>query len=96
MRNAFGPDWQELFEEFEWEPFAAASIGQVHKAVYQGKPWAVKVQYPGVAESIDSDLYNLKQLISWIKVLPEGANPEVLIQHIKADLSEECDYIKEA
>ena len=96
MRNAFGPDWENQFEEFDWEPFAAASIGQVHKAVYKGIPCAIKVQYPGVAESIDADLSNLRRLISYTKIFPEGVNPDVLIQHIKADLCEECDYVKEA
>lgn len=89
MRESFGPDWQDLFEDFDWEPFAAASIGQVHKAKYKGMDVAIKVQYPGVAESIDSDLANLRLLISWTNILPKEVDPELLIEHIKADLGEE-------
>lgn len=59
MRANLGDDWESMFESFEREPFAAASIGQVHKAVYKGQQVAVKVQYPGVRDSIDSDIYNI-------------------------------------
>ena len=59
MRANLGDDWESMFDSFEREPFAAASIGQVHKAVYKGQQVAVKVQYPGVRDSIDSDIYNI-------------------------------------
>ena len=62
LRNELGNDWQELFEEFDMMPFAAASIGQVHMAKYQGVKVAVKIQYPGIDQSINSDLNNLHRL----------------------------------
>ena len=52
-----GPEWESQFQEFDWVPFAAASIGQVHRGVlHSGREVAVKIQYPGIAESIDSDM----------------------------------------
>ena len=60
LTAAYGPDWQDLFAEFELTPMASASIGQVHRAVARdGREVAVKLQYPGVAESIDSDVDNV-------------------------------------
>ena len=67
MTNEFGHDWREKFggSNFEDAPVAAASIGQVHRTVLpDGRMCAVKVQYPGVAESITSDINNLKTLLS--------------------------------
>src|SRR4051812_4494857 len=74
LTNNLGSDWRDLFESFEDVPIAAASIGQVHKAVLRstGKPVAVKVQYPGVAKSIDSDLNNLSILLTASRLLPRG------------------------
>lgn len=58
--NDPGPDWMSKFEEFDMRPFASASIGQVHKAKTKtGMDVAVKIQYPGVADSIESDMENL-------------------------------------
>lgn len=59
MNKDFGKEWREMYKEFDLVPFAAASIGQVHKAILpNGTLVAVKVQYPGVAQSIDSGNYN--------------------------------------
>jgi aarF domain-containing kinase len=91
-----GSDWESKFDSFDMEPFAAASIGQVHKAVYQGKEVAVKIQYPGVATSIDSDLYNLKLLLDWTNVFPKGLYLDNLLLHMKGDLVNECNYDMEA
>lgn len=64
MSTALGPDWRSKFAEFDDKPMAAASIGQVHRArTLKGRDAVVKVQYPGVAQSIDSDLDNLKRLV---------------------------------
>jgi aarF domain-containing kinase len=61
-----GADWRSKFRHFEDTPFAAASIGQVHKGVLKdGRNVAIKVQYPGVANSIDSDFNNLINLLNW-------------------------------
>ncbi|KAF2142857.1 uncharacterized protein K452DRAFT_269360 [Aplosporella prunicola CBS 121167] len=93
-----GPDWRDLFTSFEEVPIAAASIGQVHKAVLKstGMPVAVKVQYPGVANSIDSDLSNLSLLLTASRVLPRGLFLDKTIANARTELGWECDYIREA
>ena len=92
-----GPDWRELFQEFEDKPIAAASIGQVHEATLKdGKPVAVKVQYPGVADSISSDLNNLSLLLTASRLLPKGLYLEKTIANARTELAWECDYIREA
>jgi len=96
LKSALGPDWKGKFDEFDRTPFAAASIGQVHRAVYQGKPVAVKIQYPGVAEGIESDLNNLTRLITWTNLLPKGLYLDSLVKHTRRDLVQECDYLQEA
>lgn len=77
---------------------AAASIGQVHGAVLQstGKRVAVKVQYPGVAGSINSDLSNLSILLTASRLLPKGLYLEKTIANARTELAWECDYIREA
>ena len=88
MTKEFGKKWRELFRHFEDRPFAAASIGQVqllmsysinhskvqvHRAVtLAGDQVAVKVQYPGVAEGIDSDVDNLLAILNVGRILPKG------------------------
>lgn len=96
MINELGPDWEQKFDEFELAPFAAASIGQVHKGKYKGVKVAVKIQYPGVANSIDSDLDNLYRLFTWTNFLPRGLFFDALVKHSREDLKNECDYSKEA
>ena len=74
MVSDFGADWREqLFEHFDDRPFAAASIGQVHEGTLKdGSNVAVKIQYPGVAKGIESDIRNLLGILSVAKILPEG------------------------
>lgn len=73
LSSQLGPDWQGRLAHFEWTPAAAASIGQVHAAVlHDGRRVAMKVQYPGVARSIESDVDNLMRLIRVANVLPKG------------------------
>ncbi|RDA95693.1 hypothetical protein CP533_1116 [Ophiocordyceps camponoti-saundersi (nom. inval.)] len=93
-----GADWQDLFREFEETPMAAASIGQVHKAVLKsnGKTVAVKIQFPGVAASIDSDLDNLGLLLKATKLLPKGLYLDKTIDNARVELGWECDYEREA
>jgi len=93
-----GPDWrEELFQEFEERPMAAASIGQVHGAVLKdGRRVAVKVQYPGVADSISSDLNNLSLLLTASRLLPKGLYLDKTIANARTELAWECDYIREA
>ena len=75
LSRELGEDWRERLREFEDTPVAAASIGQVHRAVtLDGRTVAIKVQYPGVADSIESDLNNLKTLVTYMNVLPPGTS----------------------
>jgi aarF domain-containing kinase len=96
MRDELGAEWKSKFEEFEMIPFAAASIGQVHRAKVGGKLVAVKVQYPGVAKSIISDLENLKALLIFSQMLPKGLFLENSIRVAQKELAWECDYTREA
>uniref|UniRef100_A0A6Q2WTU0 Atypical kinase COQ8A, mitochondrial n=1 Tax=Esox lucius TaxID=8010 RepID=A0A6Q2WTU0_ESOLU len=97
INNDLGPNWRDKLELFEERPFAAASIGQVHLAkMKNGKEVAMKIQYPGVAKSIDSDVNNLMTLLTMSNALPEGLFPEHLIEVMSRELALECDYIREA
>lgn len=98
LADNLGPNWRDLFSSFEEIPMAAASIGQVHSAVLKstGKPVAVKVQYPGVADSIDSDLNNLSILLTASRLLPRGLYLDKTIANARIELAWECDYIREA
>lgn len=97
VRN-LGVGWRELFSNFEEKPFAAASIGQVHKATLKSnaKDVAVKVQYPGVRSSIDSDLNNLSLLLTASQLLPRGLFLDKTIANARTELGWECDYEREA
>jgi aarF domain-containing kinase len=98
LADNLGPNWRDLFSSFNEIPMAAASIGQVHSAVLKstGKPVAVKVQYPGVADSIDSDLNNLSILLTASRLLPRGLYLDKTIANARTELAWECDYIREA
>lgn len=92
-----GPNWRELFGEFNEVPMAAASIGQVHAATLAstGMPVAVKIQYPGVANSISSDLSNLAVLLTASRLLPKGLYLDKTIANARLELGWECDYVRE-
>ena len=97
MFDAYGPDWEELFYGFEMKPLAAASIGQVHKTVApDGREIVLKVQYPGVASSIDSDVDNIATLLRMSGLLPSGLDIQPLLTDAKHQLKDEADYHKEA
>ncbi|KXS09606.1 ABC1-domain-containing protein [Gonapodya prolifera JEL478] len=97
LRAELGEDWPTLFSSFDTIPFAAASMGQVHSAVLpSGQRVAVKVQYPGVAESIDSDLDSLKSLLLLGNLLPRGLYLDKSIAVARRELSWEVDYTREA
>lgn len=73
LKSELGTDWQSRLKSFEIKPFAAASIGQVHRAVlHDGMEVAVKIQYPGVAKSIESDIDNLVGMMKVWDVFPPG------------------------
>ena len=103
MQNSLGSSWMSNFESFDRLPFAAASIGQVHSAVLAasasptGKPApvAVKVQFPNIVNSIDSDIGYVKLLLTAGRLLPPGLFLERTIQVMKEELAEECDYERE-
>uniref|UniRef100_A0A672HK05 Atypical kinase COQ8A, mitochondrial n=1 Tax=Salarias fasciatus TaxID=181472 RepID=A0A672HK05_SALFA len=97
ISNDLGPNWRDRLEHFEERPFAAASIGQVHLArLKDGRELAMKVQYPGVAQSISSDVNNIMTALSLSNMLPEGLFPEHLVEVMSRELALECDYIREA
>lgn len=98
LASNLGSEWRALFDSFEDVPIAAASIGQVHKAILKstGQPVAVKVQYPGVANSIDSDLNNLSILLTASRILPRGLFLDKTIANARTELGWECDYTREA
>ncbi len=97
MAEAFGSEWQKRFREFDHRPIASASIGQVHRAILpDGTRVAVKVQYPGVARSIDSDVDNVATLLRWSRLLPAGLEIGPLLDEAKQQLRMEADYEQEA
>jgi predicted unusual protein kinase regulating ubiquinone biosynthesis (AarF/ABC1/UbiB family) len=97
MGREFGKGWQARFQHFEYEPIAAASIGQVHRVVARdGRELALKIQYPGVAKSIDSDVDNMAMLLKLSRLLPGDFDVSAFIADIKAQLKKEADYILEA
>ncbi|MGA0117999.1 MAG: ABC1 kinase family protein [Ilumatobacteraceae bacterium] len=100
IKRELGKTVNELFVEFDDEPIAAASIGQVHRAILrtpQGeRAVAVKVQYPGVAEAIDADLRTADLLGTLLAFGFKSLNPEDMVAEIKDRLREELDYKKEA
>lgn len=97
MREAYGADWESLFYGFETRPLAAASIGQVHRTISpDGREIVLKVQYPGVADSIDSDVDNIASLLRISGLLPEGLDIQPLLDDAKCQLRDEADYFKEA
>ena len=93
----WGKDWRKRFARFEATPIAAASIGQVHRAqLHDGRLIAIKVQYPGVAASIDADVDNVATLLRLSGLLPETLDIAPLLDEAKRQLREEADYIREA
>uniref|UniRef100_A0A914C0R5 ABC1 atypical kinase-like domain-containing protein n=1 Tax=Acrobeloides nanus TaxID=290746 RepID=A0A914C0R5_9BILA len=84
-------------QDFEEKPFAAASIGQVHRAItLDGKKVAIKIQYPGVAEGIDSDIDNLVSVLNLGGIFPKGMFLDTFTTVARRELKAECDYEREA
>ncbi|MCF3183083.1 AarF/ABC1/UbiB kinase family protein [Streptomyces polychromogenes] len=97
LAERLGEDWRELFEEFEDKPAAAASIGQVHRAVWHdGRQVAVKVQYPGAGEALLSDLKQLGRFAGLLGPLIPGMDMKPLITELRDRVAEELDYELEA
>jgi predicted unusual protein kinase regulating ubiquinone biosynthesis (AarF/ABC1/UbiB family) len=97
LEASWSKDWHQQFSYFSFAPIAAASIGQVHRATLKdGRQLAIKVQYPGVRESIDSDIDNVMSLIKLTRVLPKHIDLTSLLSEAKAQLKNEADYLQEA
>lgn len=97
LNRRWSRDWPSRFERFDMEPIAAASIGQVHRALTRdGRDLAIKVQYPGVKRSIDSDVDNVATLIRLSGLLPGDLDLKPLLAEAKRQLHEEADYLREA
>jgi predicted unusual protein kinase regulating ubiquinone biosynthesis (AarF/ABC1/UbiB family) len=91
FKQQFGKSPGEVFDEFELQASHAASIGQVHKAKLNGKTLAVKVQYPGIADSIQSDLRMVRPIASRLAKIPD-ADMARFFEEVQARLLEETDY----
>ncbi|MBO1337086.1 AarF/ABC1/UbiB kinase family protein [Streptomyces sp. VRA16 Mangrove soil] len=97
LEERLGGQWRELFLEFEDKPSAAASIGQVHRAVWHdGRRVAVKVQYPGAGDALLSDLNQLGRFARLLGPLIPGMDIKPLISELRDRVSEELDYALEA
>jgi predicted unusual protein kinase regulating ubiquinone biosynthesis (AarF/ABC1/UbiB family) len=107
LAEQLGTDWRERFTEFDDSPAAAASIGQVHRAVWKLPPTrkgarpktlpvAVKIQYPGAGEALISDLKQLSRLAGMFKILQPGMDIKPLIAELRDRIVEELDYEMEA
>jgi len=92
----WGRDWRRRFKHFQAHPIAAASIGQVHRArLPDDRELAIKVQYPGVKDSIDADVDNVATLLRVSGLLPRELDVAPLLQEAKQQLHEEADYLRE-
>jgi len=92
-----GEPLAELFAEFEQEAFAAASIGQVHRAeLLDGRAVAVKIQYPGIAEALDADLRNAGTIVRLARALAPGLDAKEIAKELRERVMEELDYEYEA
>jgi predicted unusual protein kinase regulating ubiquinone biosynthesis (AarF/ABC1/UbiB family) len=97
LKIQWGDDWLSRFSHIELRPFAAASIGQVHLAYQEnGDKLAVKVQYPGIAKSVVSDVDNVITLLTLSRLLPKELDIKPLVNEAKAQLLAEADYLQEA
>jgi predicted unusual protein kinase regulating ubiquinone biosynthesis (AarF/ABC1/UbiB family) len=101
VRKVLDEEWEEpceeLFEQIEHDAAAAASIGQVHKAVLpDGRRVAVKIQYPGVAEAIAADMQNAGLILRMAKALAPGLDAKAAAAELKERVMEELDYELEA
>ena len=97
LEAGWGKGWNTRFKQFSFEPIAAASIGQVHSAhTKSGRHLALKIQYPGIRESIDSDVNNVATLLRVSGLLPKHMDIEPLFEEAKRQLRSEADYALEA
>ncbi|MBC7737844.1 MAG: AarF/ABC1/UbiB kinase family protein [Candidatus Saccharibacteria bacterium] len=96
LDRAWGTGWISRFARFDVRPIASASIGQVHRALTKdGRDLAIKVQYPGVRASIDSDVANLSGLLRLSGMVPATLDLATLLEQARVQLHEEADYVRE-
>lgn len=96
LNQSWGDGWEKQFSRFSFTPLASASIGQVHEAMTRdARRLAVKIQYPGVRQSIDSDVDNVSTLLSLLKLVPADVLSP-LLDEAKRQLHAEADYLGEA
>jgi predicted unusual protein kinase regulating ubiquinone biosynthesis (AarF/ABC1/UbiB family) len=97
LGREYGKGWEARFRSFDFDAVAAASIGQVHAAVAaDGRELALKIQYPGVARSINSDVDNVAALLKVTRLLPVELDLGGIIAEAKRELRQEADYLREA
>ncbi|KAK0175284.1 hypothetical protein PV327_009045 [Microctonus hyperodae] len=97
LNNELGAEWRDKITNFDEKPFAAASIGQVHLATLKNdQQVAMKIQYPGVAQGIQSDIDNLVGILKIWNIFPDGMFIDNLVEVAKRELAWEVDYIREA
>jgi predicted unusual protein kinase regulating ubiquinone biosynthesis (AarF/ABC1/UbiB family) len=97
LEDEWSENWREAFIQFPLDPIAAASIGQVHKVITKDlKRLALKIQYPGIKQSINSDVDNVATLIKMTGLLPKNMKIKPLLAAAKQQLHEEADYLLEA
>jgi len=96
LSRHWGRDWRTRFAHFSPHPIAAASIGQVHRGrTRDGRDLAIKIQYPGIRNSIDSDVSNVAALMRMAGLVPPGLDIAPLLAEARRQLHEEADYIRE-
>lgn len=97
LEENWGKDWETKVYQFAFDPVASASIGQVHEAIsLKGKRLAIKLQYPGVRKSINSDVDNVATLLRISRLVPPQLEIGPLLAEAKTQLHEEADYLREA
>ena len=97
LEDEYGEEPERVFGSIEPEAFAAASIGQVHRAtLHDGTPVAVKIQYPGIADALESDVANAGILVRLARVLAPGLDAKAVASELRERVLEELDYEFEA
>ena len=97
LAKELGENWRDNFSSFDDKPAASASIGQVHRGVWKdGRPVAVKVQYPGAAEALISDLNQIQRFSKIFQLFMPGLEMKPLLEELRARIIEEVDYRYEA
>jgi predicted unusual protein kinase regulating ubiquinone biosynthesis (AarF/ABC1/UbiB family) len=96
MRAELGPDWESRFARFAPEAAHAASLGQVHRAtLHDGRQVACKLQYPDMASAVESDVSQLRSLLTLFKTFETSIDGSEAVEEITARLREELDYVRE-